>query len=114
MILYHNNRCGKSRDALKLVEESGEKFEVRDYLNNPPSQKEIKELLSKLGLKAEDIIRKKEKIFIENFKNKKLTESQWIKILSENPILIERPILITKTKAVIGRPPELVKKLLKS
>lgn len=102
----------KSRETLQLVEKKVKNVEVIEYLKTPPTEKEIADLLKKLGMKAEDIVRKKEKIFLEKYKGKKLTEKQWIKALAENPILIERPIFVNGNKAVIGRPPENVKKIL--
>lgn len=112
MKIYHNPRCRKSRETLELVEKKAKNVEVIEYLKNPPSEKEIEGLLKKLGMKAEEIIRKKEKIFIEKYKGKELTEKQWVKAMEENPILIERPIFVNGNKAVIGRPPENVKKIL--
>ena len=105
-IIYHNNRCTKSRCALALLQEKTNSIQIIDYLKNPPNEKTLKDLLKKLGIKAEEIIRKKENIFIELFKGKRFSENEWIKILSTNPILIERPIIIKGNKAVIGRPPE--------
>ena len=84
-----------------------------EYLKTPPTQKEIKELLRILGMKAEEIVRKGEPVYTEKYANKKLTEAQWIKALAENPILIERPIIVKGDKASIGRPPERVLEFLK-
>jgi len=113
MIIYHNPRCGKSREALGILENSHCEIRIREYLKSPPTKKELKELLAKLGCKAFEIVRQKEPLFIEKFLGKKFTDAQWIKILSENPILIERPIVIAGNKAIIGRPPELVLTLVK-
>ena len=110
--IYHNTRCSKSREACSILSEKGIKSEIIEYLKTPPSQKEIKELLKMLGMKAEEIVRKGEPLFKEKFAAKKLTEEQWIKILSENPILIERPIIVKGDKAIIGRPPEKVLELI--
>ncbi|MGQ0829182.1 MAG: arsenate reductase (glutaredoxin) [Bacteroidota bacterium] len=109
LFIYHNTRCSKSRESCSILQEDGIRFETIEYLKTPPSQKEIKELLKMLKLKAEDIVRKSEPIFKERFIGKKLTEAQWIKALADNPILIERPIIIKGNKAIIGRPPEKVK-----
>lgn len=114
MIIYHNPRCSKSREALDLLNSKKCDFEVREYLKIPPSVKELKELVSKIGCKVTDIVRKKEPLYLEKFADKKITAAQWYKILSENPILIERPIVIDDEKAVIGRPPELVLNLVKN
>lgn len=112
--IYHNNRCSKSRCALDLLNQSGEEFEIVDYLQNPPSEAELTELLHKLNLKPEQVIRKGETIFKEKFAGKTFTDAEWIKIMVENPILIERPIVVKDDKAVIGRPTESVEDLLKN
>lgn len=110
--IYHNNRCGKSRCALELLQKSGNEIVVVDYLKNPPTPKELKVVLSKLDVNVKSIIREKEKVFTENFKNKKFTDDEWVQILCEHPILIERPIVIDGFKAVVARPPELVEELI--
>lgn len=104
-IIYHNNRCSKSREALCLLEEHGAEVEIREYLKVPPSVQEVTELLNLLQIPASDLIRKGETLFKEQFKDKTFTNSEWIRILAENPVLIERPIVIKNSKAVIGRPP---------
>ena len=110
--IYHNTRCSKSRDVCAILEKKKVKTEVIEYLKTPPNQKEIKELLKMLGMKAEDLVRKGEPIYKEKFADKKLTEAQWVKALADNPILIERPIIVKGKKAIIGRPPEKVLELL--
>lgn len=111
--IYHNNRCSKSRGACYTLEENGIKTEIIEYLKTPPTQAEIKDILEKLDMKAFDIVRKNEELYKSNFAGTKFSESEWIKILSENPILIERPIIVHGNKAVIGRPPERVLELFK-
>ncbi|MDO8998354.1 MAG: arsenate reductase (glutaredoxin) [Bacteroidota bacterium] len=108
MIIFHNTRCSKSRETLTILKENNCDVEIRDYLNVPPSKKEIKEILAMLKVKPIDIVRKTESLFLENYKGKKITDAKWIEILSKHPILIERPIVIDGNKAVIGRPPKLV------
>lgn len=112
LTIWHNNRCGKSRTALQILEEKGISFEVKKYLETPPSEKEIKEVLKKTGLKAHDIIRTGETVYKENFKGKNLSEAEWIKVMTAHPILIERPIVINGEKAVVARPPEKVLEIL--
>ena len=85
-----------------------EKFEKTEYLVEVPSEKEIKEILKMLGIKAEQLVRKKEPLYKENYEGKKITNAQWIKILHHNPILIERPIVVNGDKAIIGRPIETI------
>ncbi len=106
MKIYHNNRCSKSRCGLQLLKDSGQEFEIIDYLKNPLSEKEIKELLKKLDFTPIQLVRKNEAIWKENYKNKNLTDSDIIKAMATHPKLIERPIVIKGNKAVIGRPPE--------
>ncbi len=113
IIIYHNNRCSKSREALSILQNEGVNFETIEYLKTPPTQKDIKELLNKLSMKAQDIIRKGEPLYKENFADKKLSENEWVKALADNPILIERPIIVKGNKAVIGRPSEKVLAFLK-
>jgi arsenate reductase len=110
--VYHNARCSKSRQACSILSEKGIRSEIIEYLKTPPSQKEIKDLLKMLGMNAEELVRKGESLFKEKFAGKHLTETQWIKILSENPILMERPIIVNGKSAVIGRPPERVLELI--
>ena len=104
--IYHNSRCSKSRQCLSLIENSGKKFEIIKYLENPPTIAELTVLISKLGIEPIDLVRKKEKLWIENYKNKAITPKELIEIMTENPILIERPIVINGNKAVIARPIE--------
>lgn len=110
--IFHNPRCSKSREALALLQKNKCEFEVIEYLKVVPSRKDLKDLLAKLGLKAEQIVRKKEELYQKKFKDKKFTNEEWITILIENPVLIERPIVADGYKAVIGRPVENVSELL--
>lgn len=112
MKIYHNPRCSKSRETLKLIEENGAKVEIITYLENTPSAEELKEILGKLGLSAKDIIRKSEAAFKENFKGKTLSEEEWIAAMIAYPKLIERPIVVKGNQAVLGRPPQNVLELL--
>ncbi|WP_245598671.1 arsenate reductase (glutaredoxin) [Sporocytophaga myxococcoides] len=110
--MLHNPRCTKSRQALTILTESGENPQIIEYLKNPPTIEELQDIIIKLKIKPEELIRKKEPLYIENYKGKSFTDKQWIKILSENPVLIERPILIKGNKAVIGREEAKVRELL--
>ncbi|AWG22614.1 arsenate reductase (glutaredoxin) [Flavobacterium faecale] len=111
--VYHNPRCGKSRNCLAFLEDNAIDFEVIKYLENPPTEKELTALLAKLNLSPMDIVRQKEKLWIENFKNKSFTTEELITILSSNPILIERPIVIRDNKAIIARDLEKIKDFIK-
>ncbi len=112
MKIYHNPRCAKSRETLALITKAGKDFEIVEYLKTPPSFAELKDLLVRLHLKPEQILRKSEALFKERFKDKKFNDDEWITIMTENPILIERPIVVKGNKAVLGRPPENVLTLL--
>ena len=112
MKIYHNNRCRKSREGLAILENSNQQFEIINYLDNPPSKKELKEILKMLGFTPMQLVRKNEAIWKENYKNKELSDNDIIEAMIENPKLIERPIVVKGTKAVIGRPPENIKEIL--
>lgn len=106
IIVYHNTRCTKSREACSILEKKKISYDTIEYLKKPLNEEEIKSLLKKLKIKAEELIRKKESLFQEKFADKKFTESQWIKLMVKHPILIERPIIVKGNTAIIGRPPE--------
>ena len=104
--IYHNSRCGKSRECLAFLEDSGQEYEVVKYLDEVPSFEELKTIIEKLNIKPIELVRRKEKIWIENFKDKELSDDEIIRAMLSNPILIERPIVIKGDKAVIARPLE--------
>ncbi|MEM0576901.1 arsenate reductase (glutaredoxin) [Flavobacterium polysaccharolyticum] len=101
--IFHNNRCGKSRNCLALLESSEKEFEIVSYLTTPPTIDELKAVLQKLNIPPIELIRQKEKIWIENYKEQNFTEQELISIMITNPILIERPILVSEEKAIIAR-----------
>ncbi|HET8859224.1 arsenate reductase (glutaredoxin) [Marivirga sp.] len=108
MKFYHNPKCGKSREALKLLQEKGIEPQIIEYLKEIPSHAELDDVIRKLNISAEELLRKNESIFKEMYKGKKLSQSQWIEAMIAEPKLIERPIFINGNKAVVGRPPEKV------
>ncbi len=110
--IYHNPRCTKSRATLAIIEESGIEPAIIEYLKAPPTKEALRAILKKLGMKAEQIVRKGEPVFKEKFAGKSLTDDQWLDALAKNPILIERPVVVRGAKAIIGRPPEKVRELL--
>ena len=112
MKILHNPRCRKSRETLQIIEDKGVKVEVVKYLEQPPSSEELKAIVTKLGCSVTDIVRKGESIYKEEFKGKEIDNEEWFTILSKNPKLIERPIVIKQNKAIVGRPPENVLELL--
>ena len=110
--IYHNRRCSKSRACENFLSQINQPYEIIRYLENPPSFEEIQSLLQKLGIPAEDLIRKSEKIWKDNYKDKLLSETQLIEAMAQNPILIERPIIVNGNRAVIGRPLENIDKIM--
>jgi len=110
--IYHNPRCRKSRETLALIQEKGIEPEIVEYLKEVPSRDELRKILAKLNKSPQDILRKGEQIFKENFKDKKFTDEEWLQILIENPKLIERPIVVKGNAAVLGRPPQNVLELI--
>jgi arsenate reductase len=112
MTIYHNPKCKKSRETLQRIRDAGTEPEIVEYLKTPPSPDDLRDILQKLGMNAEDIIRKGEKVYKEEYKGKELSEDEWLDALHKNPKLIERPIVIEDDRAVLGRPPENVDELL--
>jgi len=112
MKIYHNPRCSKSRQGLAILEETNSDFEIVKYLEHPPTFQELTEIIGLLGITPIDLVRKNETIWKENYKGKTLSYDEIITAMIENPKLIERPIVMNKGKAVIGRPPENIKSIL--
>ncbi len=111
--IYHNPRCSKSRQTLALLEENGHAPLIVDYLKAPPSAAELQSILKKLKMKPRDLLRKGEAAYKElGLDNETLTDEKLIRAMIENPILIERPIVVMGAKAKIGRPPESVLEIL--
>ncbi len=105
--IYHNPRCRKSRETLALLQERGIEADIIEYLKTPPSTTELNDILSKLNMTPQDLMRTKESVYKElDLKNSDLTDDALIKIMAQNPILIERPIVISTKGAALGRPPE--------
>lgn len=111
--IYHNSRCSKSRDGLKVLEESGKTFEVVKYLEEIPTKEELRNIISCLDIKPINLVRKSETIWKEKFKNLPLSNEELITAMIEHPKLIERPIVINGNRAVIGRPASNIDELLK-
>ena len=112
--VYFKPNCATCQTAMKLMKaNTKEEIQTVEYLVETPSQKEIREILKMLGMKAEQLVRKKEPLYKEKYEGKKISNSEWIKILIENPILIERPIVVKDGKAIIGRPVERIVSFIK-
>jgi arsenate reductase len=109
--IYHNARCSKSRSACALVAEQGAPAEVINYLETPPSRAELMALLKLLGLRAEQLVRTGEPVFQAEYAGRTLSDAEWLDALLAHPILMERPIVVRGSRAVIARPPEKVLEL---
>lgn len=113
VIIYHNPRCGHSRQSLALLEEHGYTPKVIEYLQTPPSLDELKNILKLLQLKPRELMRNQEAPYQElNLDNPKLTDTELIQAMHDYPILIQRPIIIIDNKACIGRPAETILEIL--
>ncbi len=113
VIIYHNPRCGKSRDTLKLLETKGIQPKVIEYLKTPPTATELQDILHKLGMRPRELMRTNEPEYKENsLADQSLNDSELIEAMLRIPKLIERPIVLANGKAAIGRPPEAVLEIL--
>ena len=110
--IYHNPRCRKSREGLEILEKSGKDFEIIKYLEDVPSRAELQSILSYLDISAENLVRKSESIWKEKYRGKLLSDDDIIDAILLHPKLIERPIVVNGSKAVIGRPPENISKII--
>lgn len=106
LTIYHNPRCSKSREGLQLLESLNIPFATVKYLNEPLPEKELTSIIKKLGITPIELVRQKETIWKENYKDKNLTDDQIITAMATHPTLIERPIVVNGDKAVIARPAE--------
>jgi len=111
--IYHNPRCSKSRQTLELLHGKGIETEVVEYLNTPPDADTLEKILSGLGMEPRELMRKgQDEYKTLGLDDKSLSRDTLIKAMIENPILIERPIVITDKGIAIGRPIENVEKIL--
>ena len=110
--IYHNPRCSKSRQTLAIMNKNNIDVKIIKYLANPPTAEELEDISEKLAISPMDFIRKKESVFTElGLNNYKGSDSELCEIMSNNPKLIERPIVVKGDRAIIGRPPENVLEL---
>jgi arsenate reductase len=112
LTIYHNPHCSKSRATLELAQAAGVPVRVVEYLKTPPDAAELARLAALLGLAPSDLVRKGEAVFKEKYAGKELSDTQWIEAMVAHPILIERPIVVSAHRAIIGRPPENIRRLL--
>lgn len=110
--IYHNTRCKKSREGLEVLKNSGKDFKIKEYLKEPVDENELEKLIRKLNIAPIQLVRKNEKVWKEKFKDKDLSDKELITVMVNNPKLIERPIVESDKKAVIGRPASEIEKLL--
>lgn len=109
--IYHNPKCRKSRAGLEFLKSKGLTPEVIEYIREGISPEEVRELVKMLGIKPFEMVRVQEEYFKENLKGKNISDEEWLKILSENPRLIRRPVVVKDGRAVLADPPEIAGKL---
>lgn len=112
MKIYHNPRCSKSRQTLEIIKKNKKEFEIVEYLKDILSISELELIIEKLGITAVELVRKNELIWKENYKGKNLSDKEIVQAMIENPKIMERPIVVNGEKAVLGRPPENVLKII--
>jgi arsenate reductase len=111
--IYHNPNCGTSRNALAAIRAAGHEPRIVEYLKTPPTRAELKDLIARMNSAVRDIVRKKEPLFRElRLDERDVGEDELLDAMIENPILINRPIVVTDKAALLCRPSELVKELL--
>jgi len=111
--IWHNPRCSKSRQTLALLRDNGVEPEVVEYLKAAPDAAELRSVLKRLGIGPRELMRKGEAVYKDlGLSDPSLSDEALIRAMVENPILIERPVVIAGGKAALGRPPEAVLKLL--
>lgn len=107
--IYHNPRCSKSRQTLELLQSRNVQPEIIEYLATPPDARTLKAIVDKLGVSPREILRRNEEpVKAAGNRVEKMTDEELLAWLAENPIAIQRPIVVTETAARIGRPPEAV------
>ena len=110
--IYHNPKCRKSREGLQYLQDKKLEYTVIEYLRNPLTREQLKDLLIKLNMRPEEIVRTQEDEFKEKLKGKSFNDEEWITILLENPKLIQRPIVVKNHKAVLGQPVKEIDRLM--
>jgi len=112
MKIYHNPRCAKSRAGLKYLEEQAYDIEIKKYMTEGLSENDLKEILSLTGYKPFDLVRTQEKDYIQNYKGKNISDNEWIQILTQNPKLLQRPVVVNGNKAVLANPPQKIDEII--
>lgn len=113
IIIYHNPRCSKSRQTLALLRDNGVEPKIVEYLKDPPSQTRVRALIKQLGIDPHSLVRAKEAAYQESGLSRESNAIDIARAIAENPILLERPVVVRGDRAAIGRPPENVLALVK-
>lgn len=111
--IFHNPRCRKSREGLEFLKSKTSDFEVIDYLKIGLKVSDLKEIMLKTNLEPAQLVRTQEEVYKKELKGKNFTREEWVKILCENPRLLQRPFVVGKTKAVLGNPVEKIEEMIK-
>ena len=104
--IYHNPRCRKSREGFEYLKNKTSDFIIIDYLKQGITKEMLEEILLKSGLKPEQLVRTQEEAYKKELKGRSFTKDEWIRILIENPKLLQRPLIVGKQKAILAQPPE--------
>ena len=113
LVIYHNPRCSKSRETLQILRDNDVNAEIVEYLENPPTAAELRDIIAKLGMGARDLLRTTEAVYREaDLDDDSLSEEEIIEAICEYPALLQRPIVVAGDRAVIGRPPARVLEIL--
>ena len=110
--IYHNPRCSKSREGLEMLKNSDKEFEIIPYLKNGLSIGELTDIIKMLNIQPIALVRKNEAVWKNNYKDTAMTDEEIITAMHEHPKLMERPIVLSRNKALIGRPPAVIKDFL--
>lgn len=104
--IYHNPRCRKSREGLAYLEGNTKDFEIVDYLRDGISEKEVSDLAGKMGAPPSNLVRTQEDYYKKELKGRDIPDDEWPAIISENPRLLQRPVVVKENRAVLAQPPE--------
>lgn len=106
VLVYHNGECSKCRELTEILQSRGIETEYKFYVHEPMTIEELSDLLKKLNLPASSIIRATEPVYIEQYQGAAMSEKEWLQVIIDNPVLLQRPIVVSGDKAIIARPPE--------
>lgn len=106
LTIYHNPRCKTSRAGLAYLDGKTKDYAIREYLKNPLSKDEFKEILKKMNVQPQDLLRTQEELYKKELKGKEFNDEEWIRIILDHPRLLQRPIVMGKYRAVLAQPPE--------